>query len=241
MTGQKTTNAMNVITAPKNCTLSCATVGSQSFWQTSSIAQNTWCYLAAHDDDNAGSDGGHWRWWGLSKSHAWYYRWNERPPPGLIIRPGSPLIYRLSRTSPLLLLLHCFIICWTTQTSSLLFFSLHQYFSLYCFALTLTASFIAHCDGYFFTPSVLLSPLFRTDPGCKFHSTIQWLDGVYQVSACFFLLPLESARSVFVDRAPQPSLDNQSMLEHSLLEHNIYENCTSHSNTYCIHIQYVML
>ena len=51
-------------------------------------------------------------------------------------------------------------------------FSLHQYFSLYCFALKLTASFMAQCDGYFFTPSVLLSPLFRTDPGCKFHSTM---------------------------------------------------------------------
>ena len=172
--------------------MSFAPVGSQSFWQTSSIAQNTWCYLAAHDDDNAGGDGGHWRWWGLSKSHAWYYRWNERPPPGLIIRPGSPLIYRLSRTSPLLLLLHCFIICWTTQTSSLLFFSLHQYFSLYCFALTLAASF-----------------------------TAQWLHGVYQVSACFFVLPLESPRSVFVDQAPQLTLDNQSMLEHSLLEQPI--------------------
>ena len=107
--------------------MSSALVGCQSFWQTASIAQNTWCYLAAYDhnddvgDDDAG-DGGHWRWWGLSKSHAWYYRWNERPPPGLIIRPGSPLIYWLSRTSPLLLLLHCFIICWTAQTSSLLFF-----------------------------------------------------------------------------------------------------------------------
>ena len=78
----------------------------------------------------------------VSKSHAWYYRWNERPPPGLIIRPGSPLIYRLSRTSPLLLLLHSFIICWTTQTSSLLFF--------------LSTS----------------TSLFRTDPGCKFHSTM---------------------------------------------------------------------
>ena len=106
----------------KNCTMSCAPVGCQSFWQTSSIAHNTWCYLAAHDDDKAGDDGGHWRWWGLSKSHAWYYRWNERPPPGLIIRPGSPLIYRLSRTSPLLLLLHSFIICWIAQTSSLRFF-----------------------------------------------------------------------------------------------------------------------
>ena len=127
--------------------MSVAPVGSQSFWQTSSIAQNTWSYLAAHDDDKAdddggAGDGGHWRWWGLSKSHAWYYRWNERPPAGLIIRPGSPLIYRLSRTSPLLLLLHYFIICWAAQTSSLLFF---------------------HSTS---------TSLFRTDPGCKFHSTM---------------------------------------------------------------------
>ena len=35
---------------------------------------------------------------GVSKSHAWSYRWNERPAAGLIIQPGSPLIYRLSRT-----------------------------------------------------------------------------------------------------------------------------------------------
>ena len=167
-------------------------------WQSIILTNSINCSdLAAHDhDDVVAGDGGHWRWWGLSKSHAWYYRWNERPPAGLIIRPGSPLIYRLSRTSPLLLLLHCFIICWIAQTSSLLFFH----------STSTSLSTVSHW------PWLQVS---------QHNAMVAWC--IYQVSACFFLLPLESARSVFVDQAPQPSLDNQSMLEHSLLEHNIWE------------------
>ena len=180
--------------------MSFAPVGSQSFWQTSSIAQNTWCYLAAHDDDNAGGDDGHWRWWGLSKSHAWYYRWNERPPPGLIIRPGSPLIYRLSRTSPLLLLLHCFIICWIAQTSSL----------------------------PFFTPPVLLSPLFRTDPGCKFHSTMV----VWCISGqCLLFRPASRKSTICFCRSGASAYLRQSVYVGTLLAraaHTIYDalGCT---------------